>query len=327
MTDAMVARARAGDDAALLELVEGHRAELRVHCYRLLGSLPDAENVLTATLAAVRGALPGFDGQVPVRTWLHRLATDLCLVALRDAPPRPVPPDPPFRPPKPTAAGEPEWLTPFPDALLVGVPDEAPGPHARYTAAESIELAFVSGLLQLPPRRRAALVLSDVLGFPVGEVAGTLAGSEADVHDSLQRARSTMDARDPATRHAPAPSDERQLARRFARAYAADDADGVTALLTEDAWLTMQPSPLAYQGGSAIASFLRVSAAFRGGRRFRLLPTRANRQPAFGLVVVDPVAERSQPSGLLVLTVQGRRISALTRFLDPALVDLFGLAG
>jgi RNA polymerase sigma-70 factor (ECF subfamily) len=264
---------------------------------------------------------------VPVRGWLHGIATERCLAALRDAPPRPAPPDPPFRPPRPTLAGEPEWFAPFPDTLLVGVPDTAPGPDARYSTAESLELAFVAGLQRLPPRQRAALVLRDVLGFRTAEVAATLGGPEPAVRDDLRRARTALDDRDPAALHTPAQSDERQLARRFARAFAADDADGVVALLTDDAWLTMQPSSLAYRGGPAIASFLRVSAAFRGRRRFRLLPTRANAQPAFGLVVVDPSGTPPQPSGLVVLTVHGRRISALTRFLDPGLVELFGLDG
>lgn len=327
MTDALVARARGGDAAAFAELVDDHRAELRLHCYRLLGAVPSAEDALLATRAAAARALPAYDGRLPIRSWLHGIATAYCLTALRDAPPRPAPPDPPFRPPRPTLTGEPEWFGPFPDTLLAGLPDATPGPDARYSALESLELAFVAGLQQLPPRRRAAFVLRDVLGLALADVAAMLAGPESAVHDDVRRARATIDDRDPAALHTPAPSDERQLARRFARAFAADDPDGVVALLTEDAWLTVQPSPLAYQGGPAIASFLRVSAAFRGGRRFRLLPTRANRQPAFGLVVVDPAGSAPQPSGLVVLTVHGRRISALTRFLDPTLVELFGLTG
>jgi RNA polymerase sigma-70 factor, ECF subfamily len=327
MTDALLTRARAGDAAAFTELVEGHRAELRLHCYRLLGALPAAEDALLATRAAAGRALPGYDGRLPVRAWLHGIATGCCLAALRAAPPHPAPPAPPFRPPRPTLTGEPEWFGPFPDTLLAGLPAATPGPDARYSAVEGLELAFVAGLQQLPPRRRAAFVLRDVLGLALADVAAMLAGPPAAVLEDVRRARATIDDRDPAALHAPAPSDERQLARRLARAFAADDADGVVALLTEDAWLTVQPSRLAYQGGPAIASFLRVSAAFRGRRRFRLLPTRANRQPAFGLVVVDPAGAPPQPSGLVVLTVHGRRISALTRFLDPTLVELFGLGG
>jgi RNA polymerase sigma-70 factor (ECF subfamily) len=323
MTDALVARARAGDDVAFAELAEPHRAELRVHCYRLLGTLPDAERVLQEALVAAWRTIPAFDGTVPVRDWLHRVATACCLAALRDAPPRPAPPDPPFRPPKPTQTVEPQWLGPFPDALLVGLPDDPPGPDARYTADESVELAFLTELHRLAPRPRAALVLRDVLGLPLGDVAEILAAPRDAARDDVERARTVVDARE--RRHAPSRSDERQLARRFARAFAADAVDGIVALVTEDARLTMPPSPLVYEGGPAIASFLRVSAAWRGGRRFSLLPTRANRQPAFGLVVAEPTGSRPQQSGLVVLTVQGRRISALTRFLDPDLVELFGL--
>jgi RNA polymerase sigma-70 factor (ECF subfamily) len=323
MTDALVARARAGDDVAFAELAELHRAELRVHCYRLLGTLPAAERVLQEALVTAWRTIPAFDGTVPVRGWLHRVATDCCLAALRDAPPRPVPPDPPFRPPKPTATGEPQWLGPFPDALLAGLPDDTPGPDARYTADESIELSFLAELHRLDPRPRAALVLRDVLGLPLVDVAAILAGPEDAVGEDVELARTAVDARP--HRHTPARSDERQLARRFARAFAADDADGTVALLTEDARLTMPPSPLVYEGGPAISSFLRVSAAWRGGRRFSLLPTRANRQPAFGLAMAEPIGTRTRRSGMVVLTVQGRRISALTRFLDPDLVELFGL--
>jgi RNA polymerase sigma-70 factor (TIGR02960 family) len=323
MTDALVARARAGDDAAFAELAEPHRAELRVHCYRLLGTLPDAEQVLQEALVAAWRTIPSFDGSVPVRGWLHRVATDCCLAALRAAPPRPVPPDPPFRPPKPTRTVEPQWIGPFPDALLVGLPADTPGPDARYTADESIELAFVTELHRLSPPVRAALVLHDVLGLPLADVAAILAAPEEAVRADVELARTAVDARE--HRHAPSRSDERQLARRFARAFAADEVDGTVALLTEDARLSMPPTPLEYRGGPAIASFLRVSGAFRGGRRFSLLPTRANRQPAFGLVVAEPTGSRPHESGLIVLTVAGRRISALTRFLDPELVGLFGL--
>jgi RNA polymerase sigma-70 factor (TIGR02960 family) len=325
MTDALVARAGRGDDGAFAELVEGHRAELRVHCYRLLGAVPAAELALGESLAAAWRALPAFDGTVPVRGWLHRVATEVCLSTLRTAPPPLEPPNPPFRPPEPTRTVEPQWFGPFPDALLVGVPDDTPGPDARYTAAESLELAFVAALQRLTPRQRAVAVLRDVLGFPLADVAAMLAGPPDAVEEDVAAARTVLDARGP--RHSPSRSDERQLARRFARAFAADDVDGVVALLTEDAWLTMQPSPLLYEGGSAIARYLRVSAAFRGGRRFSLVPTRANRQPAFGLATAEPIASRQPWAGIIVLTVQGRRISALTRFLDPGLGELFGLTG
>jgi RNA polymerase sigma-70 factor (TIGR02960 family) len=275
--------------------------------------------------AAWRG-LAGFEERTPVRAWPYRIATKRCLNALRDSGRRQ---PPPFEPPEPTSRGEPIWLEPYPDALLEGIPDIAPGPEARYQATETIELAFIAALQHLPPRQRAVLVLRDVLGFRTAEVADMLDSTEDSVKGALKRARATFEEHLPAVgrQRPPAPHspEERALVRRFADAYEADDIDGLVALLTDDAWFTMPPLPLQYQGPPAIASFLRSSAASRGPRRFRLVPTRANTQPAFGVYLRDEHAPVAHAAGLLVLTLQGDQIAAITRFLDTSVLPRFGL--
>lgn len=243
---------------------------------------------------------------------------------------RPPPLDPPFEPAfEPTSRDEPIWLEPYPDALLEGIVDNAPGPEARYQATETIELAFIAALQHLPPRQRAVLVLRDVLGFRTAEVADMLDTTEDSVKGALKRARATFEERLPAAgrQRPPAPHSpqERALVRRFADAYEADDIDGLVALLTDDAWFTMPAVPLQYQGPPAIASFLRSSAASRGPRRFRLVPTRANTQPAFGVYLRDEHAPVAHATGLLVLTLQGDQIAAITRFLDTSVLPRFGL--
>ena len=330
MSEATLERARAGDRQAFGELTDPLRRELQLHCYRMLGSVQDAEDVLQETLVAAWRGLATFEGRATLRGWLYRIATNRCLNALRDAGRRPpAAPVAPFRPPEPTRHGEPTWLQPYPDLLLEGIADPAPGPEARYQAREAVELAFVAGLLGLPPRQRAALVLCDVLGFPVAEAAGMLGTSGASVKGALQRARATLEARRPAAarRGAPRPGSaaERELTRRFADAFEADDVDGLVGLLTDEAWLTMPPAPHQYQGGPAIASFLRTSAAWRGGRRFRLVATRANTQPAFGCYLEDERPPLARATGLIVLTLDGGRICAITRFLDAGVLGRFGL--
>ena len=328
MPRAILARARAGDEQAFRDLTEPHRRELQLHCYRMLGSLADAEDMVQETLLAAWRGLVGFEGRSSLRAWLYRIATNRCLNALRDAARRPLSsPVPPFEPPEPTRRAEVTWLSPYPDALLLGVADDTPGPEARYQAREAVELAFISGLQTLAPRQAAALVLQDVLGFSTAEVAEMLDTSDTAVKAALQRARATLGERRPAADRVPPPGSarERQLMRRFADAFMADDIDGVVALLTDDAWLTMPPAPHAYQGREAIASFLRASAAWRRERRFRLIPTRANRQPAFGCYLPAADTPSAHPAGLIVLTLASDQISALTRFLDGDIFRRFDL--
>lgn len=291
------------------EEIETHRHELLLHCYRLLGSLTDAEDVLQETLLAAWRGLGGFRGEASLRSWLYRIATNRCLNALRDRGRRiPAPPVPPFRPPEPSRHGDVPWLQPYPDALLEFLPDAGPGPEARYTVREGVELAFVAALQRIPPRQAAVLVLCDVLGYPLGEAATMLDATPAAVKGLLQRARASL-----AHRHgeppAPESAEERDLVRRFAEAFTGDDIETLVGLLTDDAWLAMPPAPHEYHGVAAIASFLRASAAWRAGRRLELRPARANGQPAFTCSIAG------EPAGVVVLTLAGDRLRGITRFL------------
>jgi RNA polymerase sigma-70 factor (TIGR02960 family) len=323
-------RARAGDERAFQALTEPYRRELQVHCYRIVGSPQDAEDLVQETLLAAWRGLDGFAGRSSVRTWLYRIATNRCLNALRDRSRRPGgAPDLPPEPPEPTRVGEPLWLQPYPDALLDAIPDAAPGPEQRYEAREAVGLAFVAGLQRLPPSQRAILVLRDVLGYRASEVAEMLDTTTASVNSGLQRARAALEGRLPAAgrERAPLPrSDaERRLVGRFADAFEAGDVATVVELLTDDAWLTMPPVPLEYQGRDRIARFLSTVPADGDLRRFRLVPTRANGQPAFGLYLRDPQCPIAHATGILLLTLEGERIAALTAFHDTGVLPLFGL--
>src|ERR687885_1141361 len=291
MTEQLLDRARGGDQDAFRALVEPYRRELHVHCYRILGSVQDAEDVMQETLLAAWRGLAGFEERASLRAWLYRIATNRCLNARRDSARRPARIALPFQPPAPTRMAEPLWLEPYPDALLDELPDAAAGPEARYETKEAVGLAFVTGLQQMAPRQRAVLVLRDVLGFSAAEGAAMLETSEASVTSLLQRARATLDTRMPPDRaRAPVPRSarERELVARFAEAFERDDVDGVIALLTDDAWVTMPPEPYEYQGAEAIERFLRNRVAGRAGRGVRLVPTRANGQPAVGHYMSDP---------------------------------------
>jgi RNA polymerase sigma-70 factor (TIGR02960 family) len=326
-------RAAVGDEAAFRELADAFRCELQAHCYRILGSVQDAEDLVQETLLAAWRGLDGFEGRASLRSWLYRIATNRCLNALRDRgrrlPELPPPPAEAAGPPEPTRRGEPIWLEPYPDALLEGVVDRSREPDARYEAREAIGLAFVAGLQRLPPRQRAVIVLRDVLGFRAAEVAETLGITEASVTSALHRARSALEARLPVAprEQVPLPNsrDERELVARFTDAFEGGDVEGVVALLTDDAWLTMPPEPLEYQGPAAIARFLSTVPA--GGRLdlFRLVPTRANGQPAFGCYLRDPHSPIAHAYGLMVLTLRGGRVAAITGFPDTSVFPHFGL--
>jgi RNA polymerase sigma-70 factor (ECF subfamily) len=231
-------------------------------------------------------------------------------------------------PPEPTRMAEPTWLEPYPDALLEGVAESAAGPAARYETRESVGLAFVAALQHLPPRQRAALVLRDALGFDTAEAAAMLDSSEGSVKGALQRARATLDERLPpgGLEQTPLPESlrERELVGRFAAAVERGDTAGIVSLLTHDAWLTMPPEPYEYQGGEAIARFLEDRAARRGAP-YRLVPTRANHQPAFGCYLPDPHAPVARAYGIMVLTLTEDRVSAITWFGERSLFSRFGL--
>jgi RNA polymerase sigma-70 factor (ECF subfamily) len=303
MTSALE-RARTGDERAFGELVEPHRRELLVHCYRLLGSVTDAEDVLQETLLAAWRGLAGYEERAGLRTWLYRIATHRCLNARRDASRRPAEPVPPFAPPEPTRRGEVTWLQPWPDA----------GPESRQEAVADVELAFVAGLAHLPPRQAAALVLRDVLEFSTVEVAGLLDTTPTVVKGLVQRARAGVGPRP----ERPPAAVERDLAARFAAAYVAGDVAGVVALLTDDAWLAMPPAPHEYGGRPAIAEFLAASFA-APDRAVELVPASAAGGPAFGGY------SSGRAATLIVLTCRSDGIAAVTRFHVPELFDRFGL--
>jgi RNA polymerase sigma-70 factor, ECF subfamily len=328
LSGAVLARARAGDEEAFRELTEPHRRELQVYCYRILGSVQDAEDMVQETLLAAWRNLETFEGRASVRSWLYRIATNRCLNALRARKRRTQEGPPMVEPPEPTRRTEPLWLEPYPDVLLEHIPDRSAGPAARYEARESIQLAFIVALQQLPPRQRAALVLRDVLGFRTAEVADMLDTSETSVKGALQRARAALEARLPAAdrERAPLPNSarERELVGRFADAYQSGNVDEIVALLTDDALLAMPPQPIEYEGPDAITAFLRHRFELRAGA-MRVVPTRANTQPAFGVYVPDPQAAIARPYGLLVLTLEGDAIAAMTYFADTAVFPHFGL--
>ena len=325
-------RARAGDERAFAELTDPYRRELQVHCYQMMGSLTDAEDMLQETMLAAWRGLAGFQERSSLRSWLYRIATNQCLNALRTASRRiPAEPTPPFQPPEPSRRGEITWLQPYPDVLLEGIADTAPGPDARYQATEAIELAFIAGLQRMPPRQTATLLLRDVLGFAADEVADMLGTTPTAVKGTLQRARAALDEHreqaGPGRVPRPRSDRERSLARRFADAYVAADIDGVVALLTDDAWLSMPPAPHQYHGIAAIRSMLRASFEHRGDRRLYLVPTRANTAPALAGYLSDPARGAAFPAGLFVFAMAGAKIHAITRFHVDELYPRFGLAG
>ena len=327
VTGQLLARARAGDGDAFAELTGPFRRELQAHCYRILGSAADAEDMLQETMMAAWRGLDRFEERSSLRTWLHAIATNKCLNHLRSS--RSVPlREPEFPLPEPTRSGEPLWLEPYPDALLGDLPDAAPGPEARYEARESVSLAFVAALQHLPPRQRATLVLRDVLGFRATETAATLGCTVDAANNLLKRARATIAGHlTPGGRdRAPLPGSarEQQITSRFADAFERGDVQAVVALLTDDAWLTMPPLPLEYQGRDAIGHFLDAISFRHGAQRSRLIPTRANGQPAFGRYIRDPHAPVAHAHGLVVLTLAGDRISAITGFTDNCVLPMFG---
>ena len=326
--DELISRARAGDGDAFRELTEPHRRELQVHCYRMLGSFQDAEDALQDTLLAAWQGFGGFEGRASLRTWLYRIATTRCLNARRSASRRSAKGwnIPKVEPPEPTRLGEVVWLEPYPDALLEGVADVPPGPEARYEQTESISLAFVTALQVLPPRQLAVLILRDVLGFHASEVAGMLDSTVESVNSALKRARASLQRQQPAAAgHDRPPASgsaaEDAIVARFVRAYESADLDALVALLTDDVFVSMPPMPFEYQGPDVVARF--CASLFGAGRRFDLVPTRANGQPAFGAYLRAPTGIR-HGTGLYVLTLKGDRICAMTRF-EASVLPWFGL--
>jgi RNA polymerase sigma-70 factor (ECF subfamily) len=328
VTADLVQLAQAGDEAAFGQLVGRYERELQVHCYRMLGSIQDAEDALQEALLAAWRGLASFEGRSSMRTWLYRIATNRCLNAVRSARRREGPVLPPGPDPPPaTRHGDVTWLEPYPDDLLEGLADPTPGPDAQYEAREAISLAFVAAVQRLPPRQRAVLLLRDVLGFSASDAAQILDTTDDSVNSALKRARATLDHALPAEPDPPPDRGspvEQELVERLTTAYEAGDVDGIVALFSDDAWLTMPPLPLEYQGREPIARFLSV-IAFRERRTYGLVETRANRQLAFAALLRDPRPELAGANGLLVLTLSGSQIRAMTRF-DNSVLGRFGLA-
>jgi RNA polymerase sigma-70 factor (TIGR02960 family) len=323
----LIDRAKAGDEDAFQQLVGPYRHEMQVHCYRFLGSAADAEDALQETMTAAWRGLGGFQGRASIRTWLYRIATNRCLNVLRSASRRPAADLPllDVEPPEPTRLSEVVWLEPYPDALLADVSGIA-GPEARYEAREAISLAFITAMQLLPPRQRAALILRDVLGFSAREVAEILDTTEQSVSSALKRARATVAHETPKSDQAPPEPNspaEQDLVNRLVRAFEDSDVDALIALMSDDVWVRMPPVPLEYQGRDLARRFF-STIAFRKGRRFRLVPTRANGQPAAGVYLADPVTEVPHAFGFFVIGLAGDRVSAITRF-DNAVLPMFGL--
>jgi RNA polymerase sigma-70 factor (ECF subfamily) len=328
VTADLMSRARAGDGDAFRQLTEPHRRELLVHCYRMLGSFQDAEDALQDTLLSAWQGFGGFEGRASLRTWLYRIATNRCLDARRSASRRPAKgwDVPGVEPPEPTRIGEIVWLEPIPDAILEGAIDVSLGPEARYEQTESVSLAFVTALQVLPPRQVAVLVLRDVLGFHADEVADMLDSTVGSVNSALKRARASLqrgsstapDREPPPVSDSPA---ENAIVANFVRAWESADLGALVALLTDDVFITMPPMPFEYEGRDVVARF--CASIFDSGRRFDLVPTRANGQPALGAYLRSPNGV-SYGMGLYVLTLAGDRICAMTRFENTVLAS-FGL--
>jgi RNA polymerase sigma-70 factor (TIGR02960 family) len=323
----LVTRARGGDVDAFAELVEAHRRELELHCYRMLGSAQDAEDNVQETFLAAWQHIAAFEYRASIRTWLYRIATNRCLDALRSARRR-QPPEvtvPVDRYPQPNATSEVMWLEPYPDLLLDGLHDAAPGPEARIEAREAISIAFVATLQLLPPRQRAVLVLRDVLGFRTKEVAAMLGTGEESVSSALKHARANLHRRLPPPGEAPPVAGcqaERSMIEKLVTAYETGNVPALVALLTENVVITTPLAAGAYVGPAAAARIL--EAIFAEDRSYRLITTRANGQPAFGVYVRDPTTGVFHANGMLIITLAGDRIGALTRF-DNSVIARFGL--
>ncbi len=294
----------------------------------MLGSLHDAEDAFQETLLRAWRHLAGYEPRGSIRAWLYRIATNVCLSTAARRRPEPAAVTHELTTPE----GEAVTLAPYPDALLAELPSSAVDPGARYDLDESVQLAFVAAVQLLPPRQRAVLLLRDVLGFAAAEVAELIDASTASVNSALQRARATLEQRRAEgrldlTRTAPPDDVELSLVRRYIEAWQSVDIDGLVALLREDAVMTMPPEPLLFRGRQAIGHFFATVPAEGALDEIRLLPTRANRQPALAAFVLDREAGIHRAYGLMVLSLDGDAIAEITGFVDPSLFPWFGLSG
>jgi RNA polymerase sigma-70 factor (ECF subfamily) len=327
-----LASARAGNRDAFSALAEPYRLELQVHCYRMLGSLQDAEDMVQETLLRAWRRLETYEGRAPFRAWLYKIATNACLDALQQQSRRTLPParlaaSDPNQPPAPPVT-EPVWLEPFPDDLLAG---SHTSPEARYEARESITLAFLAALQALPPRQRAVLILRDVLDWRASEVADILDFTVSAVNSALHRARSTLTrhyhARDADTIRIPPPDDPvHTLLGRYVHAWETADVDALISLLREDVTFSMPPSPAWYQGRSAVGAFISSTILAGDPRgRWRLVPTRANARPAFAWYQRDERPAVYRAFAIQVVTYYAGLITDVTTFAIPTLFPFFGV--
>ena len=323
----LVLAAQAGDQIAFETLVQVYQRELLVYCYRMLGSLHDAEDLVQETLLRAWEKRTTLTRPGSYRAWLYRIATNLCLNALNRNPRRSLPPethlssDPSS--PLPERAREPIWLEPFPDNLLA---DERSDPQECAERSERISLAFLIALQHLTPAQRAVLLLREVLEWEAREVAEWLQLSVPAVNSALQRARRTLHQRNVRSEALVAGprSDVHSLLERYVALWEQADIPGLVALLREDAWFTMPPNPAWFQGRAAIATLL-ATRIFTPGRHWRLLPTRANGSPAFGLYRREVGASAFRLFGLMVLGVEGEQIASLVTFLELSSLGSFAL--
>jgi len=325
------------DPQAFQALVEPYRRALQLHCYRMLGSLHEAEDLVQETLLRAWRARSDFEGRSSVRTWLYRIATNTCLNALerrrrqggtttRSLPAWQGPPTDDY--PEGTPPTEIAWLEPYPDLALDGLVDPVPGPAARYELHESVQLAFVAAIQQLPPRQRAVLLLRDVLGWSAAEAALLLESSVAAVNSSLQRARATLEDCYPSGQPShlpPGTVEQRSLVERYMRAWEGADLDGLVALLREDASLSMPPWPAWYHGRVSIRALCAWAWRQDPPRDVRLVLSGANGQPAVAVYRRAPTDGRLRAHSIHVLTLDGSAVAATTVFLEPALFAAFGL--
>lgn len=331
----LLAAARTRDRDAFGQLVEPYRPELRLHCYRMLGSLDDAEDLVQETFLRAWRAVDRFEGRASVRSWLYRIATNACLNAIAKQStagrvlPQAVGP-PAIEMPRGKPATEVPWLEPYPDTALEGVADTAPGPDARYETREAVQLAFVAAIQHLPPRQRAVLLLRDVMGWSAAETAQLLDTTVTAVNSALLRARATVERRFPDGQPGvmPAPDErQRQLVDRYLEVWDAADVDGLVALMREDAVIAMPPWPHWYRGREAIRAFFAWIWPAGGPRpgHLRLVPTGANAQPAFAVYRPDEEGGLLEAHAIEVLTIRQGAIADITNFRDPRVLARFGL--
>jgi RNA polymerase sigma-70 factor, ECF subfamily len=328
----LLTAARQGDEDAFGRLVEPYRAELHAHCYRMLGSVQDAEDALQDALLRAWRGLPRFEGRSSLRSWLYTIATNVCLRTIEQRPKRVLPidyapaADPHDGPAEPVT--ESVWLEPYPDEKL-GLEDGPLGPDARYEQREGLELAFTAALQHLPARQRAVLILRDVLGFSARETAEVLRTTPVSIDSALQRAHKTIDERIPkqsqqTTLRSLGDEALRQVVDRYVAAWESNDVDAVVAMLTEDARMTMPPLPTWYAGRDAVAAFLR-GWPLSHVKRWRLIPARANAQVGFGGYIWDEHTRTFVPESVNVLTLRGAEIEEITAFRTTDAFAHFGL--